>query len=252
MLKKRIIPIQLLMNNRLVKTKQFDSYRDVGNPVTSSKVYSDQDADELIFLNIDRTNRNPTSLLPLLKEVSEQCFMPLAVGGGITTFEHAEQLIRGGADKVVLNSIAYQDLKLITAISSKFGKQAVVISIDAKKGEQDYELYSNCGREKQAIPIETHIANVVQHGAGEIFINSIEQDGTMTGYDLELIARVVKATSLPVIGCGGAGQFAHLKEAFLETQVNALACGSLFSFGDNNPIRAKAYLSNYGLQFKVI
>ena len=254
MLKSRIIPVQLLLGDRLVKTVRFDSYRDVGNPVSSSKVYSDQDADELVFLNIARDNRSSASLLKLIERVSQVCFMPLAVGGGISSFQDAEQLIRKGADKVVINSAAYRDLNLLSEIASKFGSQAVVVSMDARKDEisSRYVLYSECGRKRELIDLEEHVQKVVGAGAGEILINSIDRDGTMSGYDVDLVRLVVKATNVPVIACGGAGNFEHMKQVSLETRINALACGSLFNFGDNNPIRAKAFLSNYGLSYKVI
>lgn len=254
MIKKRIIPVQLLINNRLVKTVNFDSYRDVGNPVTSSKVYCSQDTDELVFLNINREKRNVDELIPLIKKVSEVCFMPLSIGGGINCLEDAEKLIRNGADKIVINSICYSNPNIITEIADKFGRQAVVVSIDVRFNscKKKYELYSNCGRKYENIILEDHIKKATELGAGEIFINSIDRDGTMIGYDINLIKEVMEYASIPVIACGGSGNFEQLKDAFVETDVSALGCGSVFNFGDNNPIRAKAFLSNYDLKFKVI
>ena len=254
MLKKRIIPVQLLMNDRLVKTLQFGEYRDVGNPISSSKVYSDSDADELVFLNINRSERSVETLKWLIEKVSEVCFMPLAVGGGIKSLEDARSLIRNGADKIILNSVNYFDYSLISSISNDFGSQAVVISVDVRKDvvSNEYFLFSDCGRKKENIRLEDHLDECVSNGAGEVFVNSIDRDGMMGGYDIELIRKVSSYLNVPVIGCGGAGNVEHLRDAFLETKVSALACSSLFNFGDNNPIRAKSYLSNYGLNFKVI
>lgn len=254
MLKKRIIPVQLLINNRLVKTIKFGNYRDVGNPVTSSKIYSACDADELIFLNINRDYRTVEQLLTLIEKVSEVCFMPLSLGGGIKTLKDAELLLKNGADKIVVNSASYRDRTIISQIADRFGTQAVIVSIDTKLNEstKEYQLYSNCGRQLENISLEQHVKESIEKGAGEIFINSIDRDGTMTGYDLDLIKKVFEYSSVPVIACGGAGNFGHMKDVFLQTGVSALACGSLFNFGDNNPIRAKAFLSNYGLPFKVI
>ncbi len=254
MLKKRIIPIQLLIDNRLVKTIGFGEYRDVGNPVSSSKIYNDSDADELVFLNINRDERSIDPLLSLIKKVSEVCFMPLSLGGGIKNIDDASRLINNGADKIVLNSSIYDDLDLIDKIAYKFGNQAVVASVDVKKNNstKKYDLYSNCGREKKSVDLLDHLKRIEDHGAGEIIITSIDQDGTMKGYDKDLIKIAVENTAIPIIGAGGAGTFDHLKEAFLETDVSALACGSLFNFGDNNPIRAKAFLTNYSIPFKVI
>jgi imidazole glycerol-phosphate synthase subunit HisF len=254
MLKKRIIPVQLLIDNRLVKTVQFGEYRDVGNPVTSSKIYSASDADELAFLNVNRDNRSIKPLLSVIEKVSEVCFMPLSLGGGITSLEDVNQLITNGADKVIVNSICYKDPELISRIAGKFGSQSVVVSIDVKFNEenQKYDLYSDCGKQKEETSLEQHITNCIQHGAGELLVNSIDQDGTMKGYDIDLGCETMKFCSIPVILCGGAGNFDHMKEAFLKAKVSALACGSIFNFGDNNPIRAKAFLSNYSIPFKVI
>jgi len=254
MLKKRIIPVQLLINNRLVKTIRFDQYRDVGNPVSSSKIYNDSDADELVFLNIDRDNRSVEPMLLLIEKVSEVCFMPLALGGGIQNPQDAAKLINKGADKVVINSAVYKDLSLVRSIADTFGNQAVVVSIDARWNPDSdcYQLFSNCGRQREGIELEEHVISCVEHGAGEIFINSIDLDGTMQGYDTNLFQRVIECSKVPVISCGGAGTFNHMKEVFLKTETSAVACGSLFNFGDNNPIRAKAFLSNYDIPFKVI
>ena len=254
MLKKRIIPIQLLIDGRLVKTVQFDSYRDVGDPVASSRVYNSQYADELVFLNINPTSRSVEPLLSLIEKVSEVCFMPLALGGGISTLDDTANLIENGADKVVINSAVYKDYNLLTKVANLYGSQAVIVSVDARRNANsgEYELFSDCGKKKEAVSLEKHVKKAVEYGAGEILINSIDRDGTMTGYDIELIQNVAGITSAPIIACGGAGNYEQMKEAFLETNVSALACGSLFNFGDNNPIRAKAFLSNYNLSFKVI
>ena len=254
MLKRRIIPVQLLIDGRLVKTVRFGAYRDVGDPVASSKVYNAQNADELVFLNISRAERSVEPMLRLLERVSEEVFMPLALGGGIRSVDDASRLIRAGADKVVVNSAAYRDPELLRGIADRFGAQAVVVSVDVRReGEGgEYVLYSDCGRRREEAGLDEHVERVVEHGAGEILVNSIDRDGTMEGYDLGLIRRVVAHSPAPVIGCGGAGHYNHLKEAFLEAGASALACGSLFNFGDSNPIRAKAFLTNYGIPFKVV
>jgi cyclase len=253
-LKKRIIPVQLLLDGRLVKTRQFGAYRDVGDPVASSRVYNAQNADELIFLNINRSARGIEPLLTLLERVSAVTFMPLSLGGGITSYDSAASLIRSGADKVVINSAAYTDPELTTRIADAFGSQAVIVSIDARHDSSsgDYTLYSDCGRKAEAVTLDAHLERVVVAGAGEIFINSIDRDGMMNGYDIPLLKKVARAVPIPVIGCGGAGHYNHLKDAFLESRVSALACGSLFNFTDSNPIRAKAFLTNYGIAFKVV
>lgn len=252
-LKRRIIPVQLLIDGRLVKTTQFDTWRDVGDPVASSKVYSDQSADELIFLNIHRKERSVAPLLPLLEAVSEVCFMPLTLGGGIRTREDAATLIRCGADKIVINSQAYRNPDLLRGIADDFGSQALIVGIDVRESPGGgWTLYSDCGRSEERVTLADHVESVVEAGAGEIFVNAIHRDGTMSGYDVALLNAVSAMVDIPVIGCGGAGNFEHLRDAFLASDIGALACGSLFNFGDNNPLRAKAFLTNYGIPFKVV
>ncbi len=253
MLKKRIIPVQLLLNGRLVKTVRFGEFRDVGDPVKSSSVYSAQRADELVFLNIDRAQSSVKPLAEVIAGVSKVAFMPIAVGGGIRSFDDAAFLIKNGADKVVLNSIAYKDKDIITRISERFGAQAVVVSIDARRSAGGgYVLKSGCGTVTEDITLAGHIKACEAAGAGEFFVQSIDQDGTMAGFDIPLIKEACRSATVPVIGCGGSGDYNHLRDAFLESNVSALACGSLFNFSDSNPIRAKAFLSNHGLHFKVV
>ncbi len=254
MLKKRIIPVQLLLDGRLVKTRQFGTYRDVGDPVSSSRVYNAQNADELVLLNINRSARNVEPLVDLLERVSAVSFMPLSLGGGITSVESAARLIRSGADKVVLNSAAYRNPELISGIADSFGSQAVIVSVDARldAASGEYRLYSDCGRVAEDASLESHLERIIAAGAGEIMVNSIDRDGMMAGYDIPLLKAVAAAVKVPVIGCGGAGNYNHLKDAFLESNVSALACGSLFNFTDSNPIRAKAFLTNYGIPFKTV
>lgn len=254
MLKKRIIPVQLLLDGRLVKTLRFDSWRDVGDPIKSSAVYNSTNADELIFLNIARDERTIVSLLRVIEEVSRVTFMPMAMGGGIRTADDAAELIRNGADKVVVNSLAYRDRAIIGETAATFGAQAVIVSIDARwhANLQAYRLYSDCGRRLEVTSLADHVRRVVDAGAGEIMIQSIDRDGTMEGYDIELVKAVMAVAEVPVIAAGGSGNYAHLRDVFLETDVSAVACGSLFNFSDSNPIRAKAFLTNHGLAFKSV
>lgn len=254
MLKKRIIPIQLLLDGRLVKTANFDTWRDVGDPVKSSQVYNSQNADELIFLNIARSVSDIRPMAELINEVSRVSFMPLAVGGGIRTFNDVEYLIKNGADKIVINTAAYDSPELIEQAADAFGAQAVIVAIDAKWNPESghYVLLSDCGRRYRDAVLENHIRHMEQCGAGEILIQSIDRDGTMQGFDISLIQAAMRFATVPVIGCGGSGNYDDLKDAFMQTDVSALACGSLFNFSDSNPMRAKNYLANYGIPFKKV
>lgn len=252
MLKRRIIPIELYDSGRLFKTIQFDSRRDVGDPVKSSQVYSDQGADELLFLNISRESRDVAEMLPVIADIAKTCFAPLAVGGGIKSSEDASRLFLAGADKVVVNSSAYQQSSPIGDIARKHGKQAIVVSIDVRKTTDGYyKLYSDCGRCEQEVSLEAHIDNVIRAGAGEIMIQSIDRDGTMTGYETDLVSLLISQSTVPVIIAGGAGHFMDLKSA-LVAGADAVACGSLFYFGDNNPLRAKSFLKNHDIPLKVV
>lgn len=252
MLKRRIIPVELLHRGRLVKTVAFGAFRDVGDPVKSSQVYSDQDADELILLNIEREQRDPRATVAYLCDIVSKCFMPIAVGGGVRSIDDAALLFEAGADKVVLNTAAYSDPALLSGIVNRWGGQALVVSVDVARAEAGgYVAKSECGRVEEAVDLTQHIASMICIGAGEILINSIDNDGAMTGYDLALIELVRPVCTVPLIVCGGAGHYLHLKEAF-ERGVNAVACGSLFNFGDNNPLRVKSFLKNYNVPLKQI
>lgn len=252
MLKQRLIPTLLLRNGRMVKGKKFTDYRDTGDPIYASRVYNAQYVDELVFLDIDATNENRSTNRDVIASVSKECFMPLSIGGGIRTIEDIRDLLLIGADKVIINSAAYQDHKLIRDGAEKFGSQCIVVGIDIRKVNGEYRLYRNSGREEMSISLIAHMNNMEEAGAGEFFINNIDRDGEMNGYDLELLILVNKNTNLPVIGCGGAGNFKHLADAYKTTQVSALAMASIFHFGDNNPIRARAYLKNNGVKIKEI
>lgn len=252
-LKRRLIPVMLLQGQRLTKTIGFGPGRDVGDPIKSAQVYSDQSADELVVLHIGRENRGVEPLFHVVQKLSAVCFMPLSLGGGIASLEDARRLIQGGADKVVVNSAAYRQPDLLRSIAEEFGSQALMISVDCRRdGAGGWQCFSDCGRRPENISVVDHLHRVVADGAGEILVQSIDQDGHMKGYDVDLLALVSAAVAVPVIGCGGAGHYEHLRDGFLQGHVDALAMGSLFNFTDSNPLRAKAFLSNYGLQFKVV
>ena len=257
MLKSRIIPVLLLKGGRMVKGRQFGHFRDTGDPVSASKVYNHQDADELIFIDIEASRpgcqRNRTGLYRIIEKVSEVCFMPLCIGGGVDSVEDVIQLIKIGADKVMINTAAVENPALIQQAASAVGSQSIVVGIDVRKGAAHYIVHTHCSETPRPdIDLGEHIRRMQEMGAGEIFINSIDHDGMMQGYDLDLLKFVREHTTLPIIACGGAGHFQHLLEAFQKTHVDAVACASLFHFGDNNPLRAKAYLRNYGIPLKTI
>ncbi len=251
MLKKRIIPLLLLNNERLVKPKNFKQFKDVGDPISTAKIFNDSDADELILLNINRENRSSSLLIPVLKEISKECFVPISVGGGITSVNNATEIIKNGADKIVINSITYNDYNFVKKLANQLGKQALVASIDVKKIDGNYLLFSDCGRELKKTNLENHIVNLIKNNIGEIMINSIDHEGTMMGPDYELINQVSKTCDVPIIYSSGIGNYDHIKEIFNISNISAVACGSLFNFTDSNPIRAKSYLKSYNLNLRV-
>ena len=249
--KKRIIPLLTVIDNFLVKSINFNKLINVGDPIKSAKIFNDSDADELIILNIQRENRNVNSFLNLVENIAKNCFMPLAIGGGVNTFEDSKNLFNSGADRIIINTSIFKNFSLLDEISLNYGKEAIIASLDFKKINNDYYAFSNCGNIKESIKIDNLIEKIDNY-VGELFINSIDNDGSMQGMDINLFKYISSFTDTPLIGCGGVGNFNHLRDAFLECNLSGVACGSLFNFGDNNPIRAKNFLTNYDLDFKLI
>ncbi len=255
MLKKRVIPVLLLSEGRMVKGKQFGEFRETGKPNSAVRIYSSQDTDELVFLDIEASRKNGSnhdSLIAIVRSAAEECFMPLAAGGGINSIDQVRELILSGADKVVINTAAVLNPSLITEVAKQFGSQCVVAGIDYRNNEGRNLVWIKSGSEETDLDPVSHAINLVNLGAGEIFINSIDRDGMMEGYDLETSNAVAKAVPVPVIVCGGAGNFMHLASLLEETEASAAACASLFHFGDNSPIRARSYLRNLDIPMRVL
>lgn len=252
MLKKRVIPVLLLRDGRMVKGVRFADYRDTGNPRTAVRIYTAQDADELVFLDIQASLQSRAALVEIVREAAAECFMPLAAGGGITSVEAVRDLLLAGADKVIVTTAAVTQPDLIARIAERYGAQCVVAGIDYRGGQGDERVWIRCGTEATELDPVTHAVRLVERGAGEILLNSIDRDGTMQGYDLAMARRLADAVSVPVIVCGGAGNFMHLAELLRDTPASAAACASLFHFSDNNPIRARSYLRNLGIPMRVL
>lgn len=241
MCEKRIIPCLLIRGNKLVKTTKFKDEVYIGDPVNAARIFSDKEVDEIIILDIEATKEKRAPNYELMAEIAGECFMPLTYGGGITNVDQVRRLIRSGIEKVVINSYAYLSTQLIAEAVGIFGSQAVVGAIDVKKKILgSYQLMSTSATIAIDISLEEHVINLVEAGVGELFINSIDRDGQMLGYDLELIEKVVKSVNIPVIACGGAGKLDHLKEA-LNYGLSAVAAGSMFVYHGKH----KAVLINY-------
>jgi cyclase len=252
MLKKRVIPVLLLRDGRMVKGVRFSEYRDTGNPKTAVRIYSAQDADELVFLDIQASLQSRQTLVEIIREAATECFMPLAAGGGIQSIDDVRELLLAGADKVVVTTSAVTNPALLTEIAELFGSQALVAGIDYRIEEAGPRVWIRCGTERTDLDPVTHARSLVALGAGELLLNSIDRDGTMAGDDLETARAVAEAVDVPVIVCGGAGNFMHLADLFTATSASAAACASIFHFGDNNPIRARSYLRNREIPMRVL
>lgn len=247
MLKVRIIPTLLWKNLGLVKGVGFDSWRRVGAVLPSVKVYNTRQVDELIFVDIAATGEEREPDYESISEFSAECFVPLTVGGGVRSVEHVWRLLLAGADKVAINSAAYENPELIRDAAMRFGAQCVVVSIDVRKHDGKYVCFSHSGAKSTGRdPVEWARA-VEALGAGEILLTSVERDGTMEGYDLELIRKVAEAVKIPVIASGGAGNYGHMLDAIRVGKASALAAASIFHFTQQTPMEAKRFLASEGV-----
>lgn len=251
MLKKRIIPSLLLKNGRLVKTIKFSDERDTGYPTTAASVYDGQRVDELMIFDIEASAENRGMLFSIIEEMTEECFMPLCVGGGIRSVEDIRNILHSGADKVAVNTAAVEVDGLIEEAAHKFGSSTIVVSIDFKKNPDGrYGVFTRGGSQSTGLDPVEWSKEVEKRGAGEIFLTSIDRDGTMEGMDIELIRSVVDSISIPVIAAGGVGTLAHLREALVEGGASAVSAASIFHFTDQSPIKARKYLVDHGVNVR--
>ncbi len=246
MWKRRLIPILLLKEGRLIKTREFGNPRDVGSPTTQAKIYDAQFADELVFLDIAATNEGRKTFTDILRRVAEECFMPLAAGGGVRTIEDATDLLRHGADKVVVNSAAVERPALVTEIAERYGRSTITVSLDFKKEGDSWKVYTHGGTKATGRDLLDVAKEMEKAGAGELLITSIERDGMMTGYDLEAIKRVSEAVSIPVIASGGCSSVEDLALG-IEAGASAVSAGSLFYFNDISVFKAHSHLKQRGI-----
>lgn len=250
MLKTRVIPTLLWKNIGLVKGISFDSWRIVGTVLPSIKVYNTRLVDELIIVDILATKDGSELDLQALKDFSAECFVPLTVGGGIKNIEDVRNILCAGADKVSVNSALFETPELVTEIATKFGSQCIVASIDVMKVDDKYECYSHSGTKPTGKEVVQWAKYLESLGAGEILITSIENDGTMNGYDLELIKKVASAVKIPVIASGGAGNYEDMYKALNEGKASAVAAASIFHFTQQTPLEAKKYLASKNIPIR--
>ena len=231
MLAKRIIPCLDVKDGRVVKGVNFVTLQDTGDPVELAQFYNDEGADELVFLDITATSENRKTMMPVIKLIAQQIFIPFTVGGGITTTDDIRETLRAGADKVSLNSIAINNPKLITQAAQCFGTQCIVLAIDAKKQDNTWKVFINGGRTPTGLNALDWAKEGVRRGAGEILLTSIDKDGTKLGYDLELTQTISEAVNIPVIASGGAGSMKDFVEVFKKGKADAALAASIFHFG---------------------
>jgi cyclase len=247
MLKVRIMPTLLFKNVGLVKGVGFDSWRGVGGAMQAVKVYNLREVDELVLLDIRATLDARGPDLATVDELADECFMPLTVGGGVRTVDDVRSLLKVGADKVSIGTAAIESPELVTDVARQFGSQCVVVSIDAKvETAGSWRVYTHAGtRDTDLDPVGV-AREMERRGAGEILLTSIDRDGTMSGYDLELTRRVADAVRIPVIASGGAGTYSHMADALAVGHASALAAASIFHFTEQTPLEAKRYLGALG------
>jgi cyclase len=227
----RLIPVLLLKNRGLVKTLQFADPKYISDPINAVRIFNEKEVDELVLLDIAATPGGQRPDIDYIASVASEAFMPLAYGGGVRTVDDAAAILKAGVEKIVLNAAAVEVPELVTACSRRFGNQSVVAAMDVRRAEDGTpEVWVRSGRTRTGLDPVSHARAVTRLGAGELFVTSIDRDGTMRGYDLELIASVVAAVDVPVIACGGAGALAHCAAALKEGGASAAAAGSFFVF----------------------
>ncbi|MEA5510184.1 imidazole glycerol phosphate synthase subunit HisF [Crocosphaera sp. UHCC 0190] len=248
MLAKRILPCLDVNAGRVVKGINFVDLQDAGDPVELAKAYNDAGADELVFLDITATHEQRDTIIDVVYRTAEVVFIPLTVGGGISSLEHIKHLLRAGADKISINSSAVRDPDFINRASDRFGKQCIVVAIDARRrndpNNPGWDVYVRGGRENTGIDAIKWAQEVEKRGAGELLITSMDADGTQSGYDLALTRTIAELVEIPVIASGGAGNCHHLYEALTEGKAEAALLASLLHYGQLTIAEVKQYLSD--------
>jgi cyclase len=254
MLAKRIIPCLDVKDGRVVKGVHFVNLRDAGDPVENARLYNAEGADELVFLDITASPEGRATTVEMVRQVAVEVFMPFAVGGGVRTVEDARQLLLAGADKVSINTAAVRRPELLTEAAERFGSQCVVIAVDVKRVSEDplrWEVYVNGGRTPMGLDGLEWTVRAVEMGAGEVLLTSMDADGTLAGYDLELTRAVAEAVPVPVIASGGAGTLAHFAEVLTEGKADAALAASLFHDRVLSVAEVKSYLAEQGIPVRL-
>lgn len=254
MLKIRIIPCLDVKDGRVVKGVNFVDLRDAGDPVEAATAYDAAGADELCFLDITASHEKRGIILDVVQRTAERCFMPLTVGGGVRTLEDVRVLLRAGADKVSINTAAVTNRRFVAEAAEKFGNQCIVVAIDAKRVSESparWEIFTHGGRNRTGIDAIDYAREVVELGAGEILLTSMDRDGTRAGFDIALTQAISGAVPVPVIASGGVGTLDHLVEGVRDGKASAVLAASIFHFGDHTIGEAKRHMAAAGLDMRL-
>jgi cyclase len=247
----RVIPCLDVDNGRVVKGVNFVELRDAGDPVELARIYGEQGADELVFLDITASSDERKTMVDVVAKTADEVFIPLTVGGGVRVLEDARALLRAGADKVAVNSAAIARPELVAEIAEIFGAQCVVIAIDVKRSPIGFEVFSHGGRRPTGIDALEWVQEAERLGAGEILLTSMDRDGTETGYDVELLRAVGEVTTIPIVASGGVGTLTHMSEG-ARAGADALLAASVFHYGKFTIAEAKAHLQADGISVRPI
>lgn len=248
MLKTRVIPCLDVNNGRVVKGVNFVDLIDAGDPVEQAKVYNDQGADELTFLDITATHEARETILDVVRRTADSVFMPLTVGGGVRTLEDIRKLLEAGADKISINSAAVKNPEFVRDAALKCGSQCIVVAIDAKSvGDNEWHIFTHGGRNDTGIDAVKWAQQMADYGAGELLLTSMDRDGTKSGFDLELTRTIADAVSVPVIASGGVGTLQHLVDGITQGHASAVLAASIFHFGQHTIGEAKQYMKDAGI-----
>lgn len=252
MVKKRLIVSLLWRNGNLIQSINFKHTNVVGSVFTAMEFFNAWESDEIALLNVSREDTNLDFFLQTLKDLSKLCFVPLSVGGWINSMDNVDRVIEGGADKVIVNTHAFNNPGFITDIANKYGSQCVIVSIDAKlDGEGEYQVYTDRGRCQSRINAVEWAKEAEKRGAGEIYITSIDNDGSKKGYDLRLVKSIVDSVSIPVIAFGGVGNWDHMVNGISAAGADAVAAGNIFHYFEQSVRQAKRHLIKTGLNVRV-
>jgi imidazole glycerol-phosphate synthase subunit HisF len=248
----RIIPCLDVKDGRVVKGIQFEDLCDAGDPVAQAKIYDAAGADELCFLDITASSENRGTILDIVEKTASVCFIPLTVGGGVRELKDIDNLLKAGADKVSINTAAVFNPDFIRQAAEKFGSQCIVVAIDAKKvSDNKWEIFTHGGRKPTGIDAVTYAINAEKLGAGEILLTSMDKDGTKSGFDTELTARIANSLKIPVIASGGVGSLEHFSEGVIQGKASAVLAASVFHFGTFTIKQVKESMRDNGIAVRL-